>query len=156
MPRGRLDLQNLQGERSYVGLAHYNQTKLALMAMSPAFAQRCPAEDVTINVAYPGHAYTSMNQGLATSVYPRAARPIVPLLRRAMPVLYGGAAVARASRSSVHLAAGDEVAGVHGAYFSSRARRTAWPATVRDARTREAVWALCEELSGLRTILRES
>lgn len=153
VPRGRLDLTNLQGERSYVGLAHYNQTKLALMAMSLAFAERSPAADATINVAYPGHAWTSMNRDLTTGAYPRIARPIVPLLRFAMPVLYGGAAVARASRSSVRLASSPDVAGVHGACFSSRAHRTPWPATVRDPRTREAVWELCRELSGINAIL---
>ena len=40
VPRGRIDLTNLQGERSYVGLSHYNQTKLAQMAMSYTFVHR--------------------------------------------------------------------------------------------------------------------
>jgi len=35
--RGGIDLDNLQGERSYVGLSFYNQTKLALMAMSHTY-----------------------------------------------------------------------------------------------------------------------
>lgn len=36
-----------------------------------------------------GHAYTSMNQGLTIDTYPPEVRPIVPLLRLLVPVLYG-------------------------------------------------------------------
>ncbi|MET7396254.1 SDR family NAD(P)-dependent oxidoreductase [Dactylosporangium sp. NPDC005572] len=40
VPRARIDLDDLQGERSDVGLSLYNQTKLALMAMSYTLAER--------------------------------------------------------------------------------------------------------------------
>ncbi|MEV0702605.1 SDR family NAD(P)-dependent oxidoreductase [Saccharopolyspora sp. NPDC050389] len=147
VPRGRIDLGNLQGEKSYVGLAFYNQTKLALMAMSYAFAERLPEPGITMNVAYPGHAYTSMNKNLTTSAYPLAARPIVPLLRLLMPVLYGGEAVGKAATSSIRLASDPGVAEAHGVYFNSNAQRAPWPASVRDRRNRDAIWALCRELS---------
>ncbi|MDA3647344.1 SDR family NAD(P)-dependent oxidoreductase [Saccharopolyspora indica] len=148
VPRGRIALENLQGEKSYVGLSHYNQTKLALMAMSRAFAEQVREPGITINVGYPGHASTDMNKALPTSAYPPVARPIVPLLRRLMPVLYGGAAIGRAASSSVHLASDPGVAEVHGAYFNSKAQRAPWPAAVEDRRNREAIWALCAELTG--------
>jgi NAD(P)-dependent dehydrogenase (short-subunit alcohol dehydrogenase family) len=147
VPRGRIDLDNLQGERSFVGLSHYNQTKLALMAMSYTFAERLAGTRVTLNVAYPGHAYTAMNQNLTTGTYPVAARPIVPLLRLAMPVLYGRHALVKASRSSVHLAASPQVEGVNQTYFNTRSRPTTWPDTVLDEHTRDTIWALCEQLA---------
>lgn len=148
VPRGRIDLDNLQGERSFVGLSHYNQTKLALMAMSHTFAERLTGTGTTLNVAYPGHAYTSMNRSLTTGAYPALARPIVPLLRLAMPVLYGGRAVAEASRSSVHLAADSQVEGVNQTYFNARSRPVPWPEAVLDERARDTIWALCERLAG--------
>lgn len=148
VPRGRIDLDNLQGEKSYVGLSSYNQTKLALMAMSHTFAERLAGTGVTLNVAYPGHAYTSMNKGLAISAYPAAARPIVPLLRLVMPALYGPQATVRAARSSIHLAASPEVHEVSGTYFSSRAQPVRWPDAVLDQHTRDTVWALCEKFAG--------
>lgn len=134
-------------ERSVVGLSHYNQTKLALIAMSYTSAERLTGTGVTLNVAYPGHAYTSMNQNLATGAYPAAARPIVPLLRLAMPVLYGHRAVVKVSRSSIHLAASSQVEGVHQTYFNTRSRPTPWPEAVLDERTRDTIWALCEQLA---------
>ncbi|WP_410580568.1 SDR family NAD(P)-dependent oxidoreductase [Amycolatopsis sp. lyj-108] len=146
IPRGRIDLDNLQGEKSYVGLSFYNQTKLAQMAMSYTFAERLAGTGVTLNVAYPGHASTSMNKGLTMGTYPPPARPIVPLLRLIMPVLYGRRALLKATESSVHLAASPEVRTTSGAYFSSKARPVPWPDAVLDDHTRAAIWDLCEKL----------
>ncbi|MFB6753542.1 SDR family NAD(P)-dependent oxidoreductase [Streptomyces sp. NPDC056353] len=144
IPRGQIDLDNLQGEKSYVGLSFYNQTKLAQMAMSYRFAQELAATPVTLNVAYPGHAYTSMNKNLTVGTYPPLARPIVPLLRLAMPVVYGHRALLRATRSSVYLASSPEERETNGAYFNSRAKPTPWPDAVLDDTTRNTIWELCE------------
>jgi NAD(P)-dependent dehydrogenase (short-subunit alcohol dehydrogenase family) len=146
VPRGRLDLDNLQGELRYPWFI--NQTKRALMAMSYEFATRRPADEVTINVAYPGHAYTDMNRGLSARTFPPAARPLVPVLRVVLPVLYGGAAAEKASRSSVRLASDPALAGVTGTYVGTGGRPARWPACAVDERNREVVWALCEQLSG--------
>ena len=101
---------------------------------------------VTLNVAYPGHAYTSMNKGLTIGTYPAVARPIVPLLRLVMPVLYGHQAVVKASKSSIYLASSPQVQGVHGTYFNSRSQPTRWPDAVLDQHNRDTIWALCEKL----------
>lgn len=144
IPRGRIDLDNLQGEKSYVGLSFYNQTKLAQMAMSYRFAQELTASPVTLNVAYPGHAYTSMNKNLTLGTYPPLARPIVPLLRLAMPVVYGHRALLKATRSSVYLASSPEVRETSGTYFNSKVTPTPWPDAVLDETTRNTIWELCE------------
>jgi hypothetical protein len=104
---------------------------------------------VTINVAYPGHAYTDMNRGLSARTFPPAARPLVPLLKLVLPVVYGGKAVEKASRSSVRLASDPALVGVTGTYFGVNGRPTSWPACAVDERNREAVWSLCERLSGV-------
>lgn len=147
IPRGRIDLDNLQGERSYVGLPFYNQTKLAQMAMTYTFAGKLA--DCTLTAAYPGHAYTSMNRDLAARAYPVLARPVVPLLRLLLPLVYGRRAVVRASRSSVHIASTVDTAALHGAYVSTSCRPTTWPAAARDPRNRDAIWTLCADLTGV-------
>jgi NAD(P)-dependent dehydrogenase (short-subunit alcohol dehydrogenase family) len=147
IPKGRIDLDNLQGERRYAWFI--NQTKRALMAMSYEFATRLPTDEVTINVAYPGHAYTDMNRGLSARTFPRAARPLVPLLKLVLPVVYGGRAVEKASRSSVRLAADPTLAGVTGTYVDTNGRPTAWPGCALDEHNREVIWSLCERLSGV-------
>jgi NAD(P)-dependent dehydrogenase (short-subunit alcohol dehydrogenase family) len=148
IPKGRIDLDNLQGEKSYVGLSFYNQTKLAQMAMSYRFAQEVEGTPVTLNVAYPGHAYTSMNRDLTIGTYPPLARPIVPLLRLAMPVVYGHKALLKATRSSIHLATSPEVRNTNGTYFNTKAVPTPWPDAVLDERTRNTIWELCETHRG--------
>lgn len=144
IPRGPIDLTDLQGEKSYVGLSFYNQTKLAQMAMSYRFAEELRGTRVTVNVAYPGHAYTSMNKNLTTGTYPPLARPIVPLLRIAMPIMYGHRALLKATRSSVYLASSPEVEETRGTYFNSKATPTPWPEAVLDQTTRDTIWDLCE------------
>lgn len=143
IPKGSIDLDNLQGEKSYVGLSFYNQTKLAQMAMSYRFAQELDGTPVTLNVAYPGHAYTSMNKDLTIDTYPPLARPIVPLLRLAMPLVYGHKALLKATRSSVYLASSPEVRNTNGTYFNTKATPTPWPDAVLDERTRTTIWELC-------------
>ncbi|MEV8020156.1 SDR family NAD(P)-dependent oxidoreductase [Streptomyces sp. NPDC086554] len=85
-----------------------------------------PAErrGVTVNVAYPGHAYTPGNQATPMRAFPR-----------------------------IHLATSPELVGVTGAYFDTRCRRVPWPDFATDPRTRDAVWSLCERLceDGLRS-----
>ncbi|HYH29926.1 MAG TPA: hypothetical protein VD903_06035 [Pseudonocardia sp.] len=146
VPRGRIDLDNLQGERRYPWFI--NQTTRALMAMSYEFATRAPGDEVSINVAYRGHAYTDTNRNLSARTFPAVARPLVPLLRLVLPIAYGRGAVEKASRSSVRLASDPALSGVHRTYVDTNGRPTAWPPCAVDARNREVIWALCERLSG--------
>jgi hypothetical protein len=104
---------------------------------------------VTINVAYPGHAYSDMNRGLSARTFPPAARPLVPLLKLVLPVVYGGRAVEKASRSSVGLACDPALAGVTGTYVDTNGRPTTWPECALDERNRDVIWSLCERLSGV-------
>nr|WP_256256947.1 SDR family NAD(P)-dependent oxidoreductase [Nonomuraea pusilla] len=148
IPGGRIDLDNLQGERRYLGwtFSQYNHTKTMLMAMSLRFAEQVDGSGVTVNVAYPGHGHTPMNQSMTAAGFPYAYRPIVPLLRLAAPRLFGD--LSKPARSSVHLASSPEVEGVNGAYFTMTCRRAPWPAGALDRRAQDAVWRLCETLAG--------
>lgn len=151
IPKGRIDLRNLQAEKTFVGFtfSQYNHTKLAVMAMSLGFAERVADRGVTVNVAYPGHASTPGNRDLPMSAFPVIYRPAAPLLLRWFgPRLMGGEAIARASRSSVYLASSSEVEGVTGAYFDKRCRRAQWPDSVLDPANQDAVWRVCERVGG--------
>jgi NAD(P)-dependent dehydrogenase (short-subunit alcohol dehydrogenase family) len=149
MPDGPIDPGNLQGDKTYLGwtFSQYNHAKTALMAMSLEAARRLHGTGITVNVAYPGHAHTPGNRALAMRAFPYAYRPAVPLLRLLGPLLL--ADLAKAARSSVHLATSPDLQKVTGAYFNAKARRADWPASVLDQHNREAVWTLCERLSHL-------
>jgi NAD(P)-dependent dehydrogenase (short-subunit alcohol dehydrogenase family) len=149
MPGGRIDPDNLQGEKTFLGwtFTQYNHAKTALMAMSHRFASHLKDEEVTVNVAYPAHAYTPGNRATPMRAFPYAYRPVAPLIRMLGPLLLSD--MAKAARSSVHLASSPEVEGVTGAYIDAKTRRASWPTAALDDQAQEAVWSLCEHLSGL-------
>ncbi|MFB4320250.1 SDR family NAD(P)-dependent oxidoreductase [Actinomadura sp. 21ATH] len=149
IPGGRIDPANLQGERRYLGwtFSQYNHAKTALMAMSRRFAARVADDGITVNVAYPGHAYTPGNQATAAGAFPYAYRPLAPVIRFLGPRLLND--LARPARSSVHLASSPEMEGVTGVYVNAKVQRAPWPAAVLDERACDAVWELCERLSGV-------
>ncbi|MFD0665061.1 Rossmann-fold NAD(P)-binding domain-containing protein [Thermocatellispora tengchongensis] len=116
------------------------------MAMSRTLAEVAAGEgDVTVNVAYPGHAYTSMNRALRMSAFPVLLRPIVPVLRLIMPYVYGD--LEKPARNGIRLASDPALDGVTGAYFDIKGENAAWPPTTGDPRVRAAVWELCERLA---------
>ncbi|MEO3793806.1 SDR family NAD(P)-dependent oxidoreductase [Nonomuraea sp. B10E15] len=149
IPGGPIELDNLQAERRYLGwtFSQYNHTKTMLMAMSLRFAEReqVAGSGVTVNVAYPGHGHTPMNESMTAAGFPYVYRPIVPLLRAVTPRVFGD--LSKPSRSSVHLASSGDVEGVTGTYFSSKCRRAPWPASALDRRNQDTIWALCEDLT---------
>jgi len=145
MPQGRLDLENLQAEKGYLGIATYSHAKLAMMALSYEQARRLSGTGITLNVAYPGAAATAMTAGMTPAMVPLWMRLIWPLFG----VMMGSASPARAARSSIFLASSPDVAGVTGAYFDTNSRRAAWPKAVLDERLRGELWALSRRLLGL-------
>ena len=140
----KLDMDNLQSEKSFDGLNTYSQTKLAMMVLMYEFAQR--ETSVTINVCYPGQASTNMTRSVTPEMLPRAMRwmfPIFKLLVRED----GGKSAAKAARSSVYLASSPEVEGVTGKYFDTNCKEAAWSPTVMEAGNREKIWKVIEKVS---------
>ena len=140
----KLDMDNLQSEKSFDGLNTYSQTKLAMMALIYEFAQR--EKGVTINVCYPGQASTNMTRSVTPEMLPRAMRwmfPIFKLLVRED----GGKSAAKAARSSVYLASSPEVEGVTGKYFDTNCKEAAWSPAVMDDDMRKTLWEQVEQIT---------
>ena len=140
----KLDMDNLQSEKSFDGLNTYSQTKLAMMALMYEFAQR--EKGVTINVCYPGQASTNMTRSVTSEMLPRAMRwmfPIFKLLVRED----GGKSAAKAARSSVYLASSPEVEGVTGKYFDTNCKEAAWSPAVMDDDMRKTLWEQVEQIT---------
>lgn len=143
----RLELDNLQGERSFVGLTHYSHNKLVMMAVMRELARRL-ADGPTVNVCYPGQASTRMTRSVTARDLPVAMRLIWPVFRLLIRE-DGGRSAAKASRASIHLASAPELAGVTGRYFDTKAEETRWPAALDDAAASAAVWQAVERAAGL-------
>ena len=138
----KLDMDNLQSEKSFDGLNTYSQTKLAMMVLMYEFAQR--EKDMTINVCYPGQASTNMTRSVTPEMLPGFMRFAFPLFKL-MVREDGGKSAAKASRSSIYLASSPEVEGVTGKYFDTNCKEAAWSPAVMEADVRSAVWEFVEQ-----------
>lgn len=104
-----LDFDNLQGEKSYggFGFPNYRLSKLANLMFTYALARRLKDTGVTVNSLHPGVVATSFgqnNSGLFKLVV-SALRPFF-------------ISAAEGAKTSIHLAASEELEGVSGCYFS--------------------------------------
>ncbi|MBK6791084.1 MAG: SDR family oxidoreductase [Anaerolineales bacterium] len=144
----KLDMDNLQSEKSFDGLNTYSQTKLAMMVLMYEFAQR--EKDVTINVCYPGQASTNMTRSVTPEMLPGFMRFAFPLFKL-MVREDGGKSAAKASRSSIYLASSPEVEGVTGKYLDTNCKEAAWSPAVLDGNSRDQLWSMVEQLTQLKS-----
>jgi NAD(P)-dependent dehydrogenase (short-subunit alcohol dehydrogenase family) len=105
---GRIDFDDLQGERFYSGARAYNESKLANVLFTYELARRMPAASVTANALHPGVVSTSFGADDPAAVQ----RLLVPFLRPFMKSPAGGAA------TSIHVASADDLAQVTGRFFA--------------------------------------
>jgi NAD(P)-dependent dehydrogenase (short-subunit alcohol dehydrogenase family) len=136
--QGRIDFDDLQGERSYSGARAYSQSKLANVLFTYELARRLPASSVTANALHPGLTRTAFGAEDPAGIQ----RRLVPLLRPFMQTPAQGAA------TSVHLASAPELAQVTGQYFANRKPRRSSKASY-DQATAARLWQVSAELVGL-------
>ncbi len=146
--RGRIELDNLQAERSFVGLTTYSHSKLVMMALMYEFALRTQVSGVTINVCYPGQASTTMTRSVTPEMLPVFLRIIWPLFKRMLKE-DGGKTAAKASLSSIYLATSDVMKGRSAQYFDTRCHLTAWPQAVQDQAVRQKIWEITSRVAGI-------
>ena len=113
---GRMDFDDLQGERSYSGARAYNQSKLANLLFTYELAKKLQGTSVTVNALHPGVVRTAFGAEDPASVQ----RFLVPFVRPFMKSPTQGAA------TSIHLASAPDLEQVTGRYFAdSKEKRSA-------------------------------
>ena len=133
--QGRIDFDDIQGERTYSGARAYSQSKLANILFTHELAHRQPR--VTANALHPGVVSTSFG----AEDPGRTQRLLVPLLRPFMK------SPAKGAETSIYAASAPELVGVTGGYFAnSRARRSSPYSYDRDLASR--LWRVSEALVG--------
>jgi NAD(P)-dependent dehydrogenase (short-subunit alcohol dehydrogenase family) len=106
---GRIDFENLRGEKKYSAYGAYAQSKLANILFSGELARRTRDAGITSNSLHPGSIATEIarDQGAATRLFSR--------------VFF--AAPEKGARTPVYLAASEDVEGESGGYYVSCRRR---------------------------------
>ena len=135
---GRIDFDDLMGERTYSGQRAYNQSKLANVMFTYELARRLEGTGVTATVLHPG--MTSTAFGAEDSA--RAMAPIIAVLRPFMRSPEKGADTA------VYLASSPEAEGVTGRYFANRKARKSHKSSY-DTATTARLWRVSADLVGL-------
>ena len=135
---GRIDFDDLQGERSYSGQRAYNQSKLANVLFTYELARRLQASAVTANVLHPGVVRTSFG----AEDPGRVQRLFVPFVRPFMKTPVRGAA------TSIHVASSPDLERVTGRYFvNSKPRRSSTRSY--DEAVAARLWQVSADLVGL-------
>jgi NAD(P)-dependent dehydrogenase (short-subunit alcohol dehydrogenase family) len=134
----RLDLSDLQSERSFNMMRVYGNSKLANILFTQALARRLQGTQVTTNSLHPGVVRTGF--GYNTQGWMRFAV-------QAFNLFFLSAE--KGARTSVYLASSPEVAGVTGQYFI-KCRRRVPSRDARDEQLAERLWQVSAELTGVK------
>jgi NAD(P)-dependent dehydrogenase (short-subunit alcohol dehydrogenase family) len=135
----KIQLDNLQSEKSFNGLSTYSQTKIVMMCLMYEYSKRQFNSGVTMNICYPGQASTSMTQNVTADMLPFLMRPIFPVFKLLVRPDNGKSAK-KASRSSVYLATSKEVENRSGIYCNKHVQLKEMPKAVTDVNNRQYIW----------------
>jgi NAD(P)-dependent dehydrogenase (short-subunit alcohol dehydrogenase family) len=135
---GRINFEDLQGERNYSGQRAYSQSKLANVMFTYELARRLDGTGVTATVLHPGVVRTGFgaeDQAAYFAVMSRVARLFMKT-------------PAQGAVTSIYLASSPEVEGITGRYFAGRKPKTASKAAY-DTAAAARLWQASAGLAGL-------
>jgi NAD(P)-dependent dehydrogenase (short-subunit alcohol dehydrogenase family) len=135
---GRIDFDDLQGERSFSGQRAYNQSKLANVMFTYDLARRLEGTGVTATVLHPGVVRTAFGAEDPAGWH----RVFLPVVRPFLKTPERGA------ETPIYLASAPEVDGVSGRYFASRKPKQSNKASY-DTTAQARLWRVSAELVGL-------
>jgi NAD(P)-dependent dehydrogenase (short-subunit alcohol dehydrogenase family) len=135
---GRMDFDDLQGERSYSGARAYSQSKLANILFTAELARRLQGTSVTVNALHPGVVRTSFG----AEDPGRAQRMFTPYMRRFMKTPEEGAA------TSIYLSTAPELNQVTGRYFADKEPKRSSKRSYEEIAAAH-LWQVSAELVGL-------
>jgi retinol dehydrogenase-14 len=135
---GRIDFDDLQGERSYSGSRAYSQSKLGNVLFIYELVRRLAASAVTANALHPGVVNTSFGAGDPGGVQ----RLLVPFVRPFLKTPEQGAA------TSIHLASSPDLEQVSGRYFANSKPKSSSKASY-DQAVAARLWQVSAELVNL-------
>jgi NAD(P)-dependent dehydrogenase (short-subunit alcohol dehydrogenase family) len=136
--QGRIDFDDLQGERSYSGARAYSQSKLANVLFTYELARRLRGTSVTANAVHPGMVRTSFGAEDPAGVQ----RFFTPFMRPFMK------SPARGATTLIHVASAPDLEHVTGRYFvNSRSKRSSKRSY--DEAAAAQLWQMSADLVGL-------
>jgi len=130
---GKIDFDDLQGEKKYGGFSAYANSKLANILFTYELARRLEGTGVTVNCLHPGT--------IATGLFRNLPKPIEAMIKLVTFSPDKGA------ETSVYLASSPAVEGVTGKYFAKKRERRTTSASHNEQAARR-LWEVSEEMTG--------
>ena len=141
---GKIEFDNLQGERSYSGIGPYGNSKLANILFTTELARRLEGTGVTVNALHPGLVSTGFgknNPGLLMKIM----GVVIPLIARSPE---------KGAETSIYLVSSPEVQSITGKYFvDCKVTQPAPQAT--DSAVARKLWDVSAEMVHLADALPE-
>ena len=134
--RGRIDFDDLQGERDYSGQRAYSQSKLANVMFTYELSRRLDGTGVTATVLHPGVVRTSFgaeDQAAYLAVMIRAVRLFMKT-------------PAQGASTPIYLASSPQAQGITGRYFVNRKPKTSSKASY-DTAAAARLWQVSTDLA---------
>ncbi len=147
---GRIEFDNLQGERKFSGGRSYSNSKLANVLFTFELAERLRASGEAPELK----GVTPELKGVTPELLGVTANALDPgavdtkMLRANYPG-FKGTSLARGAATSVYLVTSPEVAGVSGQYFKNSRPAPSSP-LAQDAALRQEFWKISERLVGIK------
>ena len=132
---GKIDFDNLQGEKRYRGLEVYGQSKLANLLFTYELARRLEDTQVTVNAVHPGFVATG---------FARNNGPIYNVGTWIAGKLFGRTPE-RGAKTTIYLASSPEVEGISGKYFKDCQEKESSPQSY-DRAVGERLWQVTKDL----------
>jgi NAD(P)-dependent dehydrogenase (short-subunit alcohol dehydrogenase family) len=134
----RLDFDDLQSRRSYVGFPVYSKSKLCNILFNRELARRLSGTGINANALHPGFVATRFGDdsgGIMRTVL-KVAKPI------------GAISPEEGAKTIIYLASSPEVAGVSGQYFYECKPATP-TAEARNDEDAKKLWDMSQQIAGL-------
>ena len=140
----RIDVENLQAEKGFKGLMTYTHSKSIMEAMSVALSKELEAEEISVNIIFPGRASTTMTRALSSKSLPGLMKLMLPFFK-----LYfaddGGKSAAKAALSTIWGATSPELDGITGRYFDTDMKEQRLHPTAYDKEVQDKIYALIKQ-----------
>jgi NAD(P)-dependent dehydrogenase (short-subunit alcohol dehydrogenase family) len=134
----KLDFDDLQSRRNYVGFPVYSRSKLCNILFNRELARRIAGSGITANALHPGFVATRFgdNSGGLMRTVLKVAKPI------------GAISPEEGAKTIIYLASSPQVAGVSGEYFYQC--KPAMPtAEARSDADAKRLWEISQQIAGL-------
>jgi len=133
----KLDFDDLQARRNYVGFPVYSRSKLCNILFNRELARRISGSGVTANALHPGFVATRFgdNSGGLMRTVLKVAKPI------------GAISPEEGARTIIYLASSPQVDGVSGEYFYE-CKPTTPTAEARNDEDARKLWEISERIAG--------